>query len=386
YKNYFLSTIVDEKGKPTRSVPAAAKLRVTKDLFDDVPGSSWAASVHISNPPPGQIASALQPTTAHEPDALLERKWCPRVPYRLVYKEVCTSLNDVTDFREAVETLSDGVTALQLLFLAGWVHRDISSGNLLRYTELEDGPKCRLGDLEFMKEFQHDEESGSDPKTGTPFFMALEIHSGVPLIRRPWRGPRIDIRKLAKSAPLTDQLLKEAIPSQETLRLYEIKHNYEHDLESIFWLLLWFLTSRSTHRPAQEYGRKVFQHGLAPSSSRRLIFEAPEVTVSTIADALSHLPSGVFLGVTYFRDILYSGYADRDGRFKDKTTYSCLYTEARLSLEACMKVADEVEVEALPKPLPGTENPQVSRHQKRKAPISDDSAHAPCQMKSLLRS
>lgn len=57
---------------------------------------------------------------------------------------------------------------------AGWVHRDISPGNLL----VHDG-KVKLADLEYAKPYPDDEQTAAwDQKIGTPDFMANEILEG----------------------------------------------------------------------------------------------------------------------------------------------------------------------------------------------------------------
>lgn len=52
-----------------------------------------------------------------------------------------------------------------LLFLAGWVHRDIGSGNLLLYNG-----RGLLADLEYAKKFNADpqKQASADPKTVSP--------------------------------------------------------------------------------------------------------------------------------------------------------------------------------------------------------------------------
>ena len=55
------------------------------------------------------------------------------------------------------------------MFLAGWVHRDISSGNLL-YCEIDGKGRGILSDLEYAKEYQaFGDESSVDPKTVSCF-------------------------------------------------------------------------------------------------------------------------------------------------------------------------------------------------------------------------
>ena len=51
------------------------------------------------------------------------------------------------------------------MFIAGWVHRDISSGNLL-WCDIEGKKNGILSDLEYAKEYKpFGDESSVDPKT-----------------------------------------------------------------------------------------------------------------------------------------------------------------------------------------------------------------------------
>jgi hypothetical protein len=54
-------------------------------------------------------------------------------------------------------------SAVILMYLAGWVHRDISAGNIIAV--IRDGkPGGKLSDLEYAKSCD-DESGSSDPKT-----------------------------------------------------------------------------------------------------------------------------------------------------------------------------------------------------------------------------
>jgi hypothetical protein len=52
-----------------------------------------------------------------------------------------------------------------LLLLNGWVHRDISSGNLLLYVG-----RGILSDLEYARRYSTDHEASKDPKTVSHHF------------------------------------------------------------------------------------------------------------------------------------------------------------------------------------------------------------------------
>jgi len=55
-------------------------------------------------------------------------------------------------------------SALVLLFLAGWVHRDISTGNIIVVEDNLGNARGFLSDLEYAKKMST-ESSSSDPKT-----------------------------------------------------------------------------------------------------------------------------------------------------------------------------------------------------------------------------
>lgn len=55
--------------------------------------------------------------------------------------------------------------ALTLLFLAGWVHRDVSEGNIILVRN-GNGVRAKLNDLEYARDFNQDDRVVStDPKT-----------------------------------------------------------------------------------------------------------------------------------------------------------------------------------------------------------------------------
>ncbi|EAU89843.2 other/FunK1 protein kinase [Coprinopsis cinerea okayama7 len=72
------------------------------------------------------------------------------------------------------------LSVLQLMACAGWVHRDISAGNILAmWNETTRKWQLKLSDLEYAKKFPSEKGSKSSavPKTGSPFFMAVAVQS-----------------------------------------------------------------------------------------------------------------------------------------------------------------------------------------------------------------
>ncbi|EAU89855.2 other/FunK1 protein kinase [Coprinopsis cinerea okayama7 len=96
-----------------------------------------------------------------------------------VYERICTPLDDITTLGEAVDVLRQALIPLRLMFCAGWVHRDVSPGNILAYRQAPGSPwTVKLSDLEHAKKFPDPESTGGDRITGTPYFIACEVLDG----------------------------------------------------------------------------------------------------------------------------------------------------------------------------------------------------------------
>ena len=165
------------------------------------------------------------------------------------------------------------------MWLAGWVHRDISAGNILWLKE--DGNEGRgiLSDLEYAKK-PGDGPASSDPKTvsyticlklllshhlpqGTPFFMALEI---------------MERRLLCDESTAVEDLTLDNMNSNvfksrsALLPRHHVAHDYLHDVESLCWVHLWTLLSRIPQSPSQMLANNIFQNSGSASPSRRELF------------------------------------------------------------------------------------------------------------------
>ncbi|EIW81088.1 hypothetical protein CONPUDRAFT_165310 [Coniophora puteana RWD-64-598 SS2] len=132
---------------------------------------------------------------------------------RTIHKEVCQSLYELPDWHTLIRCLIDIIEGLNLLRLAGWVHRDISGGNCLWHM---DGERGKIADLEYAMPYDRSGEYVHDPRTGTPEFMAAEYQA----------------RKYFQKVKVEDH---------PKLRVVPLTFNFYHDLESIFWIYAWSL-------------------------------------------------------------------------------------------------------------------------------------------------
>ncbi|KAI5115422.1 hypothetical protein M0805_004009, partial [Coniferiporia weirii] len=92
-----------------------------------------------------------------------------RAHYRIVFREVAIPLHSVRELSSAFTVLRDISKALEYIHACGWVHRDISAGNIYWY----ESKRGLLGDLEYAKKMGVDAEH--EVRTGTLDFMAVEI-------------------------------------------------------------------------------------------------------------------------------------------------------------------------------------------------------------------
>ncbi|ESK84231.1 hypothetical protein Moror_11083 [Moniliophthora roreri MCA 2997] len=158
-----------------------------------------------------------------------------KVHSRILMEYAGESISKVTDLKTLMICLGQVVKALEYMYSAGYVHRDISIGNIL-YSEVNGRIVARLGDLEYAKQVSVPSESHRDLKTGTPHFIACEVERGNYLFR-----PNHTMPIAAQS------LLHRILANQTKTQLaptVPFRLNYLHDLESVWWIMVFFLFTR----------------------------------------------------------------------------------------------------------------------------------------------
>ncbi|KAI5897567.1 uncharacterized protein SCHCODRAFT_02527869 [Schizophyllum commune H4-8] len=148
-----------------------------------------------------------------------ERKRC-----RTVYEEHCQALWYVDDPAVFFFALAQVMYVLNNLRRAGYVYRDVSSGNILVQTlasatdsaALSDCYITKVSDLEYAKAY--DQLTLEEPRLGTCLFMAVEVQAQAHLFCDP-----DDMDLVANGY---------------------FHHNFLHDVESVIWMALYFITGR----------------------------------------------------------------------------------------------------------------------------------------------
>ncbi|EAU89859.1 other/FunK1 protein kinase [Coprinopsis cinerea okayama7 len=243
-----------------------------------------------------------------------------------IFERVYTPLSNISTLGEAVDVLKQCLDVLRLIFCAGWVHRDISAGNILAWW---DGSKkkwqVKLSDLKYAKKFpgKKGRMSSGIPKTGTPFFMAVEIQDGALL--------------------LPQDFIDEVISDEEDLDSLSqlgkfVMHTFQHDLEPFWWLFLWLSTARVNRTLPQLFADAIFQAGYlgkkeaeAHLKSRKLALTTSLLTDKNFRPSLpEEMKPDFTFALDRLRKDLVSEYRKRnvEGKQDDLGTYSYIMSTA----------------------------------------------------------
>ncbi|KJA27032.1 hypothetical protein HYPSUDRAFT_198334 [Hypholoma sublateritium FD-334 SS-4] len=212
------------------------------------PSSSQRSSAtRASSIPPPAPTDALPHKTPYE--AKRPVIYSPKVHYRIAFQEVGVSLLSMAGsgrlrISHVLQAMLDVTLALKFMAKRGYVHRDVSAGNVLMYNG-----RAKLADLEFAKVYGSGQTSYV--RTGTYSFMSEEVACG-----------------------------KYTFQPQHKFFL----HSPVHDLESLWWVGVWCLMWHypvSERRPVdpvkkdhmdlmRDHGMKLFPSHHTPANARRI--------------------------------------------------------------------------------------------------------------------
>lgn len=130
-----------------------------------------------------------------------------------------------------------------------------------------------------------------------------------------------------------------------------IIHNFEHDLESIFWVILWFLARRiepvrsQCPQECEWWWERVFQNSTEASRAReaalmgrglyrRLFKHWEHWEHASLSDDFRQALAEI---VALTGRALFDGYRDRGERFDDPTTYCTLYATVEEAIQVSRK-------------------------------------------------
>ncbi|KAL5479078.1 hypothetical protein ACEPAI_2366 [Sanghuangporus weigelae] len=285
----------------------------------------------------GDTQSSRRELRAPFPRCLHRRKVYRRKHYRVLFKEVAQDLYRVRTLSEAFTVLKDGTKVMKWIHGCGWVHRDISAGNLYLYNG-----RGLIGDFEYAK--RRNTDISKELPTGTPDFTSVEA-----------------VRRAYDHLPDNDDVLLARLSSWAGLSVKEIVeklsfpffHNDLHDLESIWWIATWVLffnrVCRDLSDEEQDYYRllaaKAIFHIAGSPTDRTLFFQTPTVfeeQTAWVPDELRDMTR--FLNA--IRRILLVSYEKFEKELPEVRTdvFEGIHEKLLLVFDACKNTAIEIEV------------------------------------------
>ncbi|KAG9011451.1 hypothetical protein FRB90_007240 [Tulasnella sp. 427] len=352
---YFLTKECDWQGYSSTGRGDGAE--PNNQLFDAPPSDPIPASSSLTSSTRRSTPRPTDPVGRRLPQR--PRSYGSKQQYRVVYQEICTPVHEVRPLMDVFTALEDCVFALELMFLAGWVHRNISSGNVYLYTEKERQDEFRgiLGDLEYAKRFS-DTRCSLEPKTGTAYFMAVEIQTqqliGTTISpeNQKEKPSKKDMKDLVKMKQAVNNVVK---------TVAGVRYHFQHDMESVFWLLLWTLLGRFPRYPKpaglDDAILAVFRDTNICPLTRAEIIRHENVLENYLKLWLDpiHLEDLIpYLGS--IRDVLKNAYDHRPKKMDDLADYANLYSLLCWTLGECRNVL-KLKQSDLPLLLPWSSSP-----------------------------
>ncbi|KAG2008906.1 other/FunK1 protein kinase [Coprinopsis cinerea AmutBmut pab1-1] len=237
-----------------------------------------------------------------------------------IFDSVCTPLYDIPTLGDAMDVLVQSLTALQLMFCAGWLHRDVSAGNILAVRSVTGGQwQVKLSDLEYARKFPAEGALPDKHKTGTPYFMACETLTLSYFIRISHRRREEDDGDDSDSdTPISKPVI----------------HNYQHDLEAIFWIALWLATIRVKENRQHPFEVEHFRQSVcgAYAADRKTFFLSNlPLAMDPFAQRTfpSSLPAAFIRSLDKLRNNLRVEYLSRnsEGKQDDRESYSWISSQ-----------------------------------------------------------
>ncbi|KII92452.1 hypothetical protein PLICRDRAFT_172541 [Plicaturopsis crispa FD-325 SS-3] len=166
-----------------------------------------------------------------------------RVHHRVVFADVGTPIHDLVRLKDRAQALVDSLKGHKALCDMGYVHRDISVGNIL-WTKTLDGKMVgKLTDLEYLLAIDSDEKARST-RTGTMDFMSIEVdsmtyHFRPDDVENDSDDDAIYWEPLTRDAHVPPDNIKSGGTPAKPDTTIAFRHNPLNDIESYWWIMSW---------------------------------------------------------------------------------------------------------------------------------------------------
>lgn len=161
-------------------------------------------------------------------------------------------------------------TALQLLYCAGRVHRDISSGNILAFADSNTNmTRGILSDLEYVKKSPPGFPS-FDPKTVSISLSRITVtyllYAPGDCILHPFEIQRQQyLSNRERTLPsLIDDWATSATNHEPIIHQPRVQFNFQHNVEALWWVLLRTVTQGPEHEASHDFAEQIFSTAADP--------------------------------------------------------------------------------------------------------------------------
>lgn len=157
-----------------------------------------------------------------------------------------------------------------------------------------------------------------------------------------------------------------------------VKYNPAHDVESIFWILLWSLFARHQSQPARDYAASIFRDTTTePIAARRDVLGTTDELRHQIFQCLPEANHDLQTPLRVFRKSLVDHYQSREPLSMPLETFTSLFRSSREALVGCREPAKAVRLQPLLRETPEAMEELVggrAPRNKRKTQSRDDDA------------
>ncbi|KAK0468065.1 uncharacterized protein EV420DRAFT_444285 [Desarmillaria tabescens] len=314
YKQYFMEIkaceVVTRTDKTEDVIPPlsdAYRMYDVKRRLRSSAASKRSTSILLNTADPvgGHLSGRIQ---QHHPQR--EYTGCKHV--RVLFSEVGTPLDKVQDQQLLFTGLLHASKGLRYLYIASYVHRDISSGNIL----LCSGKRGKISDLEYAKLFLT-EDPKSDPKTGTPIFMAAEVQCKQYLFETTEED---DVAAVASG--MDSFFAAQQVVAALGLLPTPFLHNFYHDTESLWWIGVHSLFTteppaierdQDTQQLQREHFNALFSHYAEGSNARFSFLNHPKQYIA-LTSCLPDKFQAVTAALGFFRKLLCAAYRSAEAQ------------------------------------------------------------------------
>ncbi|KII84431.1 hypothetical protein PLICRDRAFT_365367 [Plicaturopsis crispa FD-325 SS-3] len=327
-----------------------------------------------------------------------------RVHYRIVFAHVGTPIYQLPSLKDRCRVLIDSLKGLEALYRLGYLHRDVSTGNILCVRDASNNLIGKLSDLEYIMAIDSDNPARG-VRTGTVDFMAVEVDR-MAYIFRPQDVEKQDEIKIDPSdvdnwgnyededkETTSEDERKEVEALKEQIRL-AFRHNPIHDVESHWWIMAWnlfahaptsYLPSPPTANSSVPASESTWHMGDQLVVSNRLFpgtIRAPyrrEMFTKEVALDTTVLPAEIQPLVRHLveaQDKLLSTYklAEKPPTGIDESLYLRIHSSVIRIFKKIMDSAGDIQVASLSKFQDPEEPTHVSGKRKADAPRTNPPA------------